>query len=55
MADEILSLQGRQQAGQAVRRRLIITFLAAMVFIGAGWITLWAAGRSPAVAPSLTL
>jgi septal ring factor EnvC (AmiA/AmiB activator) len=53
MADEMLSLQGRQQADQvAMRRRLVITSVTALVLIGAGWITLWAAGGSPAVAPS---
>ena len=51
MPDELLSLQGRQQAAQAVRRRLVITLVAALVLIGGGWITLWAAGGSPAVAP----
>jgi uncharacterized coiled-coil protein SlyX len=55
MADEMLSLQGRQQAdqvtAQAMRRRLVITLVAALVLIGAGWITLWAAGGSPALAP----
>jgi uncharacterized coiled-coil protein SlyX len=50
--DEMLSLQGRQQAAQAMRRRLLITFLAALVLIGGGWLTLWAAGGSPAVAPA---
>jgi uncharacterized coiled-coil protein SlyX len=53
MADQALSLQGRQQAVQAMRRRLAITLVAALVLIGGGWITLWAAGeRSPAVAPA---
>ena len=52
MADELLSLQGRQQAARAMRRRLVITLVAALVLIGAGWITLWAAGGSPAVAPA---
>ena len=56
MADEMLSLQGRQQAdqvtAQAIRRRLAITLVAALVLIGAGWITLWAAGGSPAPAPA---
>ncbi|MGK7057844.1 hypothetical protein AB4853_15380 [Bradyrhizobium sp. 1050_B9_N1_2] len=54
MADELLSLQGqgRQQAAQAMRRRLVITLVAALVVIGAGGITLWAAGGSPAVAPA---
>ena len=53
MADEALSLQGRQQDAQAMRRRLAITLAAALVLVGGGWITLWAAGeRSPAVAPA---
>jgi uncharacterized coiled-coil protein SlyX len=52
MADEVLSLQGRQQAAQAMRRRLVITLVAAVVLIGGGWLTLWAAGGSPAVAPA---
>lgn len=52
MADETLSLQGRQQAAQAMRRRLVITLVAASVLIGGGWITLWAAGGSPTVAPA---
>jgi len=52
MADEALSLQGRQQAAQAMRRRLAITFVVALLLIGGGWITLWAAGGSPAVAPA---
>jgi uncharacterized coiled-coil protein SlyX len=51
MADEVLSLQGRQRAAQALRRRLVITLVAAVVLIGAGWITLWATGGSPAPAP----
>lgn len=50
LADEALSLQGRQ-AAQAMRRRLVITLVAGLVLIGAGWITLWAAGGSPTVAP----
>jgi uncharacterized coiled-coil protein SlyX len=49
MADEALSLQGGQQAAQAMRRRLAITLAAALV-LGGGLITLWAAGeRNPAV------
>ena len=56
MADEAISLQSRQQAeqetAQAMRRRLVITLVAALLLIGAGWITLWAAGGSPAVAPT---
>jgi uncharacterized coiled-coil protein SlyX len=52
MAEEALSLQGRQQAAQAMRRRLVITLVAAVVLIGGGWITLWAAGGNPAVAPA---
>jgi septal ring factor EnvC (AmiA/AmiB activator) len=52
MVDETLSLQGRQQAAQAMRRRLVITLVAAAVLIGGGWITLWAAGGNPAVAPA---
>ena len=51
MIDEALSLQDQQQAAQ-VRRRLVITLMAALVLIGAGWITLWAASGSPAVAPA---
>jgi uncharacterized coiled-coil protein SlyX len=39
MADEVLSLQGRQQAAQAMRRRLVITLVAAVVLIGGGWLT----------------
>src|SRR5260370_40089730 len=50
MADEVLSLQGRQQDAQAMRRRLVITLVAAVVLIGGGWITLWAAGGSSTVA-----
>ena len=50
MADEVLSLQGRQQAAQAMRRRLVITLVAAVVLIGGGWLTLWAAGGNSAVA-----
>jgi uncharacterized coiled-coil protein SlyX len=51
MADEVLSLQGRQQAAQAMRRRLVITLVAAVVLIGGGWLTLWAAGgKNSAVA-----
>jgi uncharacterized coiled-coil protein SlyX len=52
MTDGALSLQGQQQAAQAMRRRLVTTFVAALVLIGGGWITLWAAGGSPAVAPT---
>ena len=52
MTDEALSLQGQQQAAQAMHRRLVITLVAALVLIGAGWITVWAAGGSPAVAPT---
>ena len=57
MTDEPLSPQGRQQAdqvtAQAMRRRLVIILVAALVLVGAGWITLWAAGGSPAApAPS---
>lgn len=52
MTDEPLSLQGRQQAALAMRRRLVITLVAAGVLIGGGWITLWAAGgNSAATAP----
>jgi hypothetical protein len=50
MTDEPLSLQGRQQAALAMRRRLVITLVAAGVLIGGGWITLWAAGGNSAVA-----
>jgi uncharacterized coiled-coil protein SlyX len=50
MADEVLSLQGRQQAAQAMRRRLVITLVAAVVLIGGGWLTLWAEGGNSAVA-----
>ena len=50
MTDEPLSPQGRQQAdqvtAQAMRRRLVITLVAALVLVGAGWIALWAAGGS---------
>jgi uncharacterized coiled-coil protein SlyX len=50
MADEALSLQGGQQAVQAMRRRLAITLAATLVLGGGGLITLWAAGeRNPAV------
>jgi uncharacterized coiled-coil protein SlyX len=50
MADEALSLHGRQQAAQAMRQRLAITLAAALVLVGGGLITMWAAGeRSPAV------
>jgi uncharacterized coiled-coil protein SlyX len=52
MVDDALSLQGRQQAAQDMRRRLAITLVAGLVLIVAGWITLWAAGGSPAVAPA---
>jgi uncharacterized coiled-coil protein SlyX len=53
MTDEALTPQSRQQATRAVRRRLAITLAAALVLVGGGWITLWAAGeRSPAVAPA---
>jgi len=52
MTDGALSLQGQQQAAQAMRRRLVITLVAALVLIGGGWITLWAAGGSTAVAPT---
>jgi uncharacterized coiled-coil protein SlyX len=52
MADEALSLQGRQQAAQAMRRRVMITLIAALVLFGAGWITLWAAGGGRAVPPA---
>jgi hypothetical protein len=38
MIDEPLSLQGRQLAAQAMRRRTVITFVAAVVLIGGGWI-----------------
>src|ERR1700677_1062592 len=52
MADEALSLQGRQQDAQAMCRRLAITLAAALVLVGGGLITLWAAGeRNPAVVP----
>jgi septal ring factor EnvC (AmiA/AmiB activator) len=51
MANVMLS-QGPQQVdqvtAQAMRRRLVITLVAALVLICAGWITLWAAGGSPA-------
>lgn len=50
--DEVMSLQGGQQAAQAMRRRLVITLLVALFFIVGGWMTLWAAGGSPAVAPA---
>jgi uncharacterized coiled-coil protein SlyX len=52
MVDDALSLQGRQQAAQDMRWRLAITLVAGLVLIVAGWITLWAAGGSPAVAPA---
>jgi len=52
MVDEVFPSQGRQQVAQAMRRRLVITLAAAVVLIGGGWITLWAAGGSPAVAPA---
>ena len=45
MADEALSVQ----TAQAMRRRLVITLVAAAVLIGGGWITLWTAGGSRAV------
>ena len=51
MVDEAFPPQGRQPV-QAMRRRLVITLVAALVFIGVGWITLWATGGSPAVAPA---
>jgi septal ring factor EnvC (AmiA/AmiB activator) len=51
MADEVLSLQSRQHAAQAMRRRLVITLVAAVALIAAGWITLWAAGGSTAPPP----
>jgi uncharacterized coiled-coil protein SlyX len=50
MADEALSPQGRQQSAQAMRRRMVITLVAAAVLIGGGWITLWAAGSNSVVA-----
>src|SRR5438552_5696433 len=52
MVDEVFPSQGRQQVAQAMRRRLVITLAAAVVLIGGGWITLWAAGGSPVVAPA---
>jgi uncharacterized coiled-coil protein SlyX len=56
MTDEALSPQSRQQAdqvtAQAVRRRLLITFGAAVVLIGGGWLTLWASGGVSRVAPA---
>jgi uncharacterized coiled-coil protein SlyX len=56
MTDEALSPQGRQQAdqvtAQTMRRRLLITLAAAVVLIGGGWLTLWATGGSPTVAPA---
>ena len=51
MADDALSLQHRKQAAQAMRRRLLITLGVALVLIGGGWITLWAAGGT-VVAPA---
>jgi hypothetical protein len=36
MTDEPLSLQGQPQAAQAMRRRLVITLVAAVVLIGGG-------------------
>jgi uncharacterized coiled-coil protein SlyX len=59
MADGALSPQGRQQVdqatAQAMRRRLVITLVAALVLVCVGWITLWAAGGSPAApAPHVT-
>jgi uncharacterized coiled-coil protein SlyX len=53
MTDEAPTPQGRQQAYQvtAMRRRLLITLAAAVVLIGGGWLTLWATGGSPTVAP----
>jgi uncharacterized coiled-coil protein SlyX len=44
--------QSDQVAAQAMRRRLLITLAAAVVLIGAGWLTLWAAGRSTTVEPA---
>ena len=52
MTDEALSPQGRQQADQAMRQRLLITLAAAVVLIGGGWLTLWATGGSSTVAPA---
>ena len=52
MVDEVFPSQGRKQVAQTMRRRLVITLAAAVVLIGGGWITLWAAGGSPAVAPA---
>jgi len=52
MADDALSLRGPQQAARDMRRRLAITLAAAVVLVSGGWITLWAAGGSPSVAPA---
>jgi uncharacterized coiled-coil protein SlyX len=56
MTDEALSPQSWQQAkqvtAQAMRRRLLLTFAAAVVLIGGGWLTLWASGGVPRVAPA---
>jgi uncharacterized coiled-coil protein SlyX len=52
MADDALSLRGPQQAAHDMRRRLAITLAAALVLVGGGWITLWAAGGGPTVAPA---
>src|SRR5437763_5669958 len=52
MVDEVFPSQGRKQVAQTMRRRLVITLAAAVVLIGGGWITLWTAGGSPAVAPA---
>jgi septal ring factor EnvC (AmiA/AmiB activator) len=52
MTDEAPTPQGRQQADQAMRQRLLITLAAAVVLIGGGWLTLWATGGSSTVAPS---
>src|SRR5882724_10112475 len=56
MTDEALSPQGRQQAdqvtAQAMRWRLLITLAAVVVFIGGGWLTLWATGGSSTLAPA---
>jgi uncharacterized coiled-coil protein SlyX len=52
MADDALSLRGPQQAAHDMRRRLAITLAAALVLVSGGWITLWAAGGGPSVAPA---
>ena len=52
MTDEAPTPQGRQQADQDMRQRLLITLAAAVVLIGGGWLTLWATGGSSTVAPA---